>query len=346
MASSKKNVQQVKTILTRTLVFGIVASFLFFIFAPTKSVESFLSKIFPKTLSEKITQWKGEYFPQKSSEEKEAEQKSVEQEFDINDKQTNKSKSSKTPRKKQDDFEGLEIPKSPYNDEIVKHTYFTLAYVEEHEQARWVAYKMTRKNLERNVTRANEIFYPDKKVSTGSALPMDYTGSGFDRGHLAPAGDFTGNEIMMRETFVMSNISPQYPLFNRETWRILEEKVRDWGEQKGELYIITGPILKGNMPKIGKKNKISVPPAFYKVILSLQEKRGIAFIVPNINKKENYRKYQVSIDEVEKETGLDFFHLLPDDLEEKIESSTSTEGWFQQKRPKNSTPIVEKNTPQ
>ncbi|MDW8295380.1 MAG: DNA/RNA non-specific endonuclease [Raineya sp.] len=339
MRFDKKTLQQFKTTFVRVSIFGGVALLLFFIFAPNSTIKNSLDKFLPNSsLREKLYQWKVEYFPKKSTSEKENKQKEIEQEFEAtSEKKGQKNEDSQTGNtnsKKRNDYKDLEIPKSPYNDEIIRHTYFTLAYVEEHEQARWVAYKMTAKNLERNVTRSQEVFYPDKKVSTGSALPLDYAGSGFDRGHLAPAGDFTGNETMMHETFVMSNISPQYPLFNRETWRLLEEKVRDWGEKKGDLYIVTGPILKGNMPKIGKKNKISVPPAYYKVILCLQEERGIAFIVPNVNRKENYRKYQVSIDEVEKETGLDFFHLLPDELEERIESANTTEGWFAPKKPK------------
>ncbi len=340
MRFNKKTLQQLKKYLWRILIFGGVGLLLLFIFIPNatlKNIFTHFEQKFPKqTLTEKLYKWKVEYFPQKSTSEKEQEQKSVEQEFEIVEgkKEQNSTSNTNKTSKRQNNYEGLEIPKSPYKDEIVRHTYFTLAYVEEHEQARWVAYKMTAKNLEKNVNRSQEVFYPDKKVSTGSALPMDYAGSGFDRGHLAPAGDFTGNEQMIRETFVMSNISPQYPLFNRETWRLLEEKVRFWGEKKGDLYIVTGPVFKGNMPKIGKKNKISVPPAYYKVILSLKEERGIAFIIPNVNKKEQYRQYQVSIDEVEKETGIDFFHLLPDDLEERIESSTSTDGWFAPAKPK------------
>lgn len=335
MQLNKKTLQQLKTYFWQILIFGGVGLLLFYVFAPNTTLKNIFArfeKTFPnQTLTTKLYEWKVEYFSKKNTSEKEQEQKKIEQEFEIaEEKKDQKSSASQTskPTQKQGNYEGLEIPKSPYNDEIVRHTYFTLAYVEEHEQARWVAYKMTAKNLEKNVTRSQEVFYPDRKVSTGSALPMDYAGSGFDRGHLAPAGDFTGNEQMIRETFAMSNISPQYPLFNRETWRLLEEKVRFWGEKKSDLYIVTGPVFKGNMQKIGKKNKISVPLAYYKVILSLKEERGIAFIVPNKNIKENYRKYQVSIDEVEKETGLDFFHLLPDDLEEKIESSTATNGWF------------------
>ena len=329
--------KKLKTYALRGLIFGGVGLLLLYIFIPNDSLEqsfAIVEKGFPnQALTTKLYEWKVEYFSAGNKKSKEDKKNEVEQEFEVEN--VNNSKPTKNIKKPKEEPEGLEIPKSSFKDEIIKHTYFTLAYVEEYEQARWVAYKLTKKNLEKNVDRSEERFYPDNKVSTGSASPQDYAGSGYDRGHLAPAGDFTGNAKMMRETFVMSNMSPQHPLCNRETWRLLEEQTRRWGEKKGDIYIITGPIFKTNMPTIGKKNKIAVPPAYYKIIFSYKEMRAIAFIVPNVNKKESYRQYQVSIRDVEKETGLDFFHLLPDDLEEQIETSTSTEGWFAPKKKKN-----------
>lgn len=327
-----------KTYFWRVVIFGGVGLLLLYIFVPNDSLQqSFaaIEKVFPnQAVTSTLYDWKVEYFSAGNKKAKRDKQKEIEQEFEIEKVSNTENKSVKNIKKPKEEPDGLEIPKSPYKDEIIKHSYFTLAYVEEYEQARWVAYKLTSKNLEKNVNRADERFYPDDKVSTGSASPQDYAGSGYDRGHLAPAGDFTGNAKMMRETFVMSNMSPQHPLCNRETWRLLEERVRFWGEKKGDLYVVTGPVFKPNMPTIGKRNKIAVPPAYYKIIFSYKEMRAIAFIVPNVNKKESYRQYQVSIREVEKETGLDFFHLLPDDLEEQIETSTSTEGWFAPKKSK------------
>jgi len=331
--------KKLKTYILRALIFGGAGLLLLYIFVPNTLLEqsfSALEKSFPRqTFTKKLYEWKTEFFSVEHEKSKKDKQKEIEKEFEVENTNNNDKKTQQKPLKTREEPEGLEIPKSPFKDEIIKHTYFTLAYCEEYEQARWVAYKMTPKNLERNVTRADERFYPDSKVSTGSALPQDYAGSGYDRGHLAPAGDFTGSAKMMHETFVMSNMSPQHPLCNRETWRLLEEQTRRWGEKKGELYIVSGPIFKPNMPTIGRRNKIAVPPAYYKIIFSYKEMRAIAFIVPNVNKKENYRQYQVSVREVEKETGLDFFHLLPDDVEEAVENSTSTEGWFAPKKKKN-----------
>jgi endonuclease G len=316
---ANRSLSKIKTYLTRFLIFGGVSFLLFYIFASNDVIKSFLSFIPNEQISGTLYDWKTDYFSKSSTHKN---QKDIEKEFEI-------TKDNKKPVKNSNDFE---IPVSPYNDEIVRHSYYTLAYVEEYEQARWVAYKLTPKHIEKNVDRKDERFVPDPKVSTGSAVHADYAGSGYDRGHLAPAGDFTGNETMMRETFYMSNMSPQHPLCNRETWRLLEEQVRRWVDKKGNLYVISGPIFKGNMPKIGKKNKVAVPPAYFKVIYSEKDQRAIAFIIPNVNKKENYKQYQVSVDEVEKETGLDFFSLLEDSIENKIESEVSTNGWFGKSR--------------
>ncbi|MCU0439028.1 MAG: DNA/RNA non-specific endonuclease [Raineya sp.] len=328
-------ISKVKTYTTRFLIFGGVTFLLFYVFASNETLKSTfgaIESIFPNQgITSTLYNWKVDYFSKKTSNSSTKSQKEIENEFEVNDKQTNTSTQDKKKPNIVDD-ENIEIPKSSYNDQIIKHSYYTLAYVEEYEQARWVAYKMTPKNLEKNVDRKDERFEPDPKVTTGSAVHADYNGSGYDRGHLAPAGDFTGNHTMMTETFYMSNMSPQRPLCNRETWRLLEEQTRRWGEKKKEVYIISGPVFGENMPKIGRKNKISVPSAYFKIIFSEKEQKAIAFIVPNVNKKEDYKRYQVSVDEVEKQTGLDFFSLLPDDVEKKVESATSTEGWFGAKK--------------
>jgi endonuclease G len=324
-------ISKIKIYATRSFIFGGVLSLLFYVFASNETLKSTfgaIENIFPNQgITGTLYDWKVNYFSKKTSQS--STQKDVEKEFEIDNKQTSTTQDKRKPNT---NSESIEIPQSPYKDEIIKHTYYTLAYVEEYEQARWVAYKLIPKNLEKNVDRKEERFEPDPKVTTGSAIHADYNGSGYDRGHLAPAGDFTGNATMMTETFYMSNMSPQRPLCNRETWRLLEEQTRRWCEKKKEIYVISGPVFGSNMPKIGKKNKISVPPAYFKIIFSEKEQKAIAFIVPNVNKKEDYKKYQVSVDEVEKQTDLDFFSLLSDDLEKKIESSTSTEGWFGAKK--------------
>ncbi len=214
--------------------------------------------------------------------------------------------------------------------EVVEHTYYILGYNERYEQAEWVSYRLTRDLLRiPNVPRAKR-FEKDPDVSTGSADYYDYRGSGYSRGHLAPAGDMAQNELSMKESFLMSNMSPQKISFNGGIWRELEENVRDWTYRNDALYIVTGPILNDISQYIGKKNKVGVPKSYYKVILdnSGKEQKAIGFIIPNERSVRPIMDYAVTVNEVEALTGLDFFaFLLPDSIEERLESSFDPTLW-------------------
>ncbi len=214
--------------------------------------------------------------------------------------------------------------------EIITHQYYTLGYDEQYEQAAWVSYKLTKANLKiPNVPRADR-FNQDPMVSTQSATHNDYRGSGYSRGHMAPAGDMAQNKVSMQESFFMSNMSPQKIPFNGGIWRELEECVRDWAYKENTLYIVTGPILHDVTQYIGKKSKVGVPKSHYKVILDVEgrDQKGIAFIMENERSSRPIMDFAVSIDEVERITGLDFFsNLLTDSLEEKLESEIDINDW-------------------
>lgn len=221
------------------------------------------------------------------------------------------------------------LPTSTTGD-VIQHKYYTLSYSEPHEQAEWVAYKLTKSSIQApNVRRTND-FRTDPKVASGSADLSDYRGSGYDRGHLAPAGDMAFNQEAMSESFFMSNMSPQARQFNGGIWRELEELTRDWAYKFKELYVVTGPLF-DEQPKgrIGD-NKVTIPANYFKVLLDLSqpEQKGIAFILPNRVNFEPLYKYAVSIDEVEERSGIDFFpDLMNDRLEAEMESSQNVDLW-------------------
>ncbi len=222
------------------------------------------------------------------------------------------------------------LPAIGSNDQIVRHRRYTLRYREQYEQADWVAYKLTGDEARAYLSRDGNKFVPDPLVKTGSAVHADYTRSGYDRGHLAPAGDFNTSPNDKQDTFYMSNISPQVGDFNRGIWNDLEQKFRQWAERDEELYVVTGPVLKPGLPTIGKYNEIAVPEMYYKIALCLtdNEPRMIGFLMKNEFSSENLKTFVVSVDEIERLTGIDFFPRIPDALEKKLESSTSTKGWF------------------
>jgi endonuclease G, mitochondrial len=134
--------------------------------------------------------------------------------------------------------------------EIVKHSYYTLSYSKKNEQAEWVAYLLTRSMITGQSERT-ENFRPDPSVPSGSAQLVDYKNSGYDRGHLCPAGDMTFSNQAMSETFYLSNMSPQTPAFNRGIWKNLESLVREWAKEDDSIFVVTGGILKDSKGTIG-----------------------------------------------------------------------------------------------
>ena len=214
-------------------------------------------------------------------------------------------------------------PKS--SGEIVKHNYYSLSYNEYHEQANWVYYKLNNLMLLGTTKRTNN-FRTDYNISSKSSSPSDYRGSGYDRGHLAPAGDMKINSRAMSESFLMSNISPQNPSFNRGGWKKLESLVRMWSRNRAS-YVTTGGVLNSNSYRKIGKSKISVPTQFYKVIFIPSENKMIAFLMPNQKIENSLKNYVVSVDHIEEITGIDFHHKLEDELEGKLESISNIEKW-------------------
>lgn len=220
----------------------------------------------------------------------------------------------------------LEIP-AHKGQRITQHLAYTLLYNELHEQAAWVAYQLTKKETIRVYERSND-FNEDPLISTGTATDFDYKRSGYDRGHLAPAADMGWSATAMRESFYYSNMSPQDPGFNRGVWKRLEEQVRDWAWENEAIYVVTGPVLSSKLPKIGS-NGVSIPAYYYKVILDYSKPsvKAIAFLLPNKSSTLGIQSYAVSINEVEKLTGIDFFPILPNVQEEQLESQLCQACW-------------------
>lgn len=206
---------------------------------------------------------------------------------------------------------------------IIHHQFYSLSYNEKAEQAEWVSYKLTSHNFSENIERTND-FREDPMVLKGSASPGDYHGSGYDRGHLVPAGSMKMNESSMSESFFMSNMSPQSASFNRGVWKRLEGKVRYWSENNDSILVVSGPILDNPISTIGK-NKVFVPRAFYKVLVSYKEGKamGIAFLIPHEKSDKSLYSFATSIDSIETLTGIDFYCKLDESTQSIAESNTS-----------------------
>ena len=210
------------------------------------------------------------------------------------------------------------------NGELVHHSYYSLSYSQQHEQAEWVFYEINSNTNLGQVRRTND-FRSDNLISANSASLSDYKGSGFDRGHLAPAADMSFNYIAMSESFLLSNMSPQNASFNRGVWKKLESLVRTWGNYT-DIYVVTGPILNSCSTSIGGNN-VCVPNYFYKVIYDPQNQKMISFILPNKKGNKSLNKYVCTTDSLEKITNIDFFPILENNLEERLESQIHKELW-------------------
>jgi len=182
---------------------------------------------------------------------------------------------------------------------VVHHNYYSLSYSEKHEQAEWVAYELT-KNQVQNKDFKRPYFEVDPAVKSKSAHWRNYKNSGYDRGHK----------------------------FNAGVWNRLEQKVRYWAKKYDGVYVVTGGILKDEIDTIGSEN-VTVPGSFYKIIYDRSggEVRMLAFLMDSEESKEPLYKFVTSVDKIESLTGIDFFPELEDAQERKLEAGTSYKGW-------------------
>ena len=224
------------------------------------------------------------------------------------------------------EFSDAYLPKSNTGN-IVSHTFYTLSYNEAYEQAAWVAYELQKNQLSQNDFK-RPYFVQDKLVKTKSADWRNYKNSGYDRGHLCPAGDRRFAYDAYYETFLTSNIAPQNHDFNAGIWNKLEQKVRYWANKYDGVYVITGGVLKKGLKTIGDEH-VAVPEYFYKIIVdaSKGKHKAIAFLIPNKPTNQSFYEYVVSIDKIEEETGIDFFYKLPDTIENPLESQVNLKAW-------------------
>jgi endonuclease G len=207
---------------------------------------------------------------------------------------------------------------------------FALSFNAKNHTPNWVAWELLGTETDGDVPRAKS-FWQDNDID-GCPNTKDYTKSGYDRGHMMPAADNKISEERMSDCFVLANMCPQVHELNDGAWKTLEQKERIWAQRDSCLIIVSGPIYaKSDKEYIGNIG-VRVPSSFFKVIIApyLDKPRGIGFVYPNMRAPGNMQNYSMTIDEVEKITGYDFFYALPDELENEIESKTSFKEWNKQ----------------
>ncbi|WP_194850926.1 DNA/RNA non-specific endonuclease [Nonlabens antarcticus] len=211
--------------------------------------------------------------------------------------------------------------------QIVHHKSYSLSYNEKHEQAEWTVHILNPSDIKK-VSFKRPYFEIDDMVSTGAASWRNYKNSGYDRGHLVPAGDRRASMEDYNETFLTSNISPQRHNFNAGIWNRLEQKIRYYAQRENGIYVVTGSVLNGNLESIGSE-QVSVPEQFYKIIYkkSSGKEKMMAFLIPHQESDQSIYKYLVPVDSIEELTGSNFFTQLPDEIENRLERSVDRSGW-------------------
>lgn len=199
---------------------------------------------------------------------------------------------------------------------------YALAHNTDRKTADWVAWHLTTKKALGCLPRKNT-FKADPDLARGTRAELvDYRNSGYDRGHIAPNADFLWSEIAQRESFLLSNMSPQLGSFNGGIWKYVEELTRVWATTRGEVLVIAGPIY-SDMPleRIGR-NRVAVPPFYFKIIFDPKSKQAVAFIFPHAQTpRSQLPTLQATVREIEAQTGLDFFNTLAADEQAVLEST-------------------------
>ncbi|MCL1077778.1 DNA/RNA non-specific endonuclease [Parashewanella spongiae] len=205
------------------------------------------------------------------------------------------------------------------SDQLLCRDGYAVGYNYQKKVANWVSYYITKDSVNAFYKRSNS-FKTDKELpSQFQSTSTDYSRTGYDRGHLAPSGTVDFSKDSMQQSFLMSNMAPQLPGFNRGGWKGLEDKIRNWANTYNELYVISGPVWDGNEEYIG--NGVYIPNAFFKVILDPYYNDSIAYLIPHQKvKSSEMSKYITTVNKVEELTGFDFFSELNDGVEEDVES--------------------------
>ena len=244
---------------------------------------------------------------------------------------TQSSESTTAPRINLKDLDKV-TPAKGMPSVVKEYEGFTVDFNPENKTPNYVAWVLQGHETVGTAERSNK-FWTDFDIENCPDT-RDYSRSGYDRGHMCPAGEQKWSSKAMHDCFVMANMCPQNHELNTGAWNTLEEMERIWARRDSAIVIVAGPIYDGSETEtIGRAN-VRVPSAFFKVLLApyASPMRAIGFVYPNMNCEGNMQAYATSVDEVEKITGLDFFSALPDEIENDIEAAVSFRDWSRNRK--------------
>jgi endonuclease G len=224
----------------------------------------------------------------------------------------------------------LPLPEPRAGDLILKKKYYVADFAPEHRTSRWVGYEIDQDRLKGCVQRSDS-FKADPAVPVEVRVGSNaYSGTGYDRGHMNPAGDNRFDRIAMLESFFMTNMSPQEPGLNRGIWATLEGKVRAWAQESSRFLVITGNDMKESSPTL--PSGVRIPEGFFKVLVRMNAKNELEstafYLAQSVRGSvKNLPQYQMTVRDLEHKVGIDFFSALPDEQEEALESESDATQW-------------------
>lgn len=220
-------------------------------------------------------------------------------------------------------------PQLIQSDILLNHTAYTINYNPKTLVPNWVAYELTAEETDGPWTRKGLNFIPDPDYDGIQADHSDYKGSGYSRGHLAPAGDMKWDSIAMLESFYYTNCIPQDEALNNGKWNQLENKTRQWAKKYGRVFVVTGPVFYQNDTLRIGPNEVAVPHACFKALLAPTDTgyTAIAFVMKNGEEKRPIKECAITVDELEVLLSLDLFCYLSDEIEEPVESKIIWGDW-------------------
>lgn len=217
------------------------------------------------------------------------------------------------------------------SENLINYEGMTVSFNPDLHIPNWVAWELTAEEATGTESRSDKFYY-DPEIE-GCATPEDYSRSGYDRGHMAPAGDMKWDKKAMEETFCMTNILPQDGSLNRGTWKRIEEKCRARAAKDSAIIIVCGPVLSEKPREYIGSSRVAVPERLFKVILApwAETPYAIGFLMDNGAVPGGMQAAAVTVDEIEALTGHDFFSALPDSLENALESTVNFNRWSRMK---------------
>lgn len=222
------------------------------------------------------------------------------------------------------------------NNYLMHKPQYSLSYNRSKATANWVAWRLDTTWI--GTTDRQDDFRPDSALPVGwyQVTDADYSGSGYDRGHMCPSGDRTNSIPNNSATFLMTNMVPQIAANNQGPWEELESYCRTLAQQGNEIYIMSGPT--GNIGTVAQ-GRVVVPAVTWKVVLVIPNgsndlsrvskgTRAFGIVVPNqppLDINAPWRNFRVTVNQVELLTGYDFLNAIPKNTQELIERRRDTQ---------------------